>query len=114
MLYRIESLPPFEISRGFVAKMIHTDRVTLAYVDVEAGAELPEHSHPQEQVTTLLEGQFEFVLGGQTMLLEPGVAVVIPSNIKHAGRAITACRILDVFQPVREDFKSGIVAYARK
>jgi quercetin dioxygenase-like cupin family protein len=114
MLYNIETLPSFEITKGFVAKMIHTDRVTIAYVDVEAGAELPEHSHPHEQVTTILEGQFEFVLDGQTMLLEPGVAVVIPSNVKHAGRAITACRILDVFQPLREDFRSGTVAYARK
>lgn len=114
MLYDIQALPPFEITKGFVAKMIHTDRVTLAYVDVEAGAELPEHSHPQEQVTTLLEGRFEFVLDGQTTLLEPGVAVVIPSNAKHSGRAITVCRILDVFQPVREDFRSGVVAYARR
>jgi len=114
MQTHIHELPPFEITRGFTARMIHTDNMTLAFVDVDAGAELPEHAHIHEQVTNLLEGSFELVLGGQVMLLEPGQVVVIPSNVPHSGRALTACRILDVFQPVREDFRSGNVAYARR
>lgn len=112
MPYTIADIPPFEITRGFIARMIHTENMTLAFVDVEAGAMLPEHSHPHEQVTNLLEGQFEFVLDGQTLLLEAGSSVVIPSNVKHSGRALSPCRILDVFQPVREDFRRGDVAYA--
>jgi len=114
MKINIPDLAPFEITRGFTARMIHTDNMTIAFVDVEAGAELPEHAHIHEQVTNLLEGEFEFVLGDQTMLLTPGLTVVIPSNVPHSGRALTACRILDVFQPVREDFRRGDVAYARR
>ncbi|MEQ1746413.1 MAG: cupin domain-containing protein [Saprospiraceae bacterium] len=114
MLINISDLAPFEITRGFTARMFHTDAMTVAYVDVEAGAELPEHAHVHEQVTNLLEGEFEFVLGGQPMLLRPGQSVVIPSNVLHSGRALTACRILDVFQPVREDFRRGEVAYAQR
>ena len=114
MKISIPNLVPFEITRGFTARMIHTDNMTIAFVDVDAGAELPEHAHPHEQVTNLLEGEFEFVLGGETMLLKPGLSVVIPSNVPHSGRALTACRILDVFQPVREDFRSGNVAYAQR
>ena len=112
MQYNIRAIAPFEITKGFNARMIHTDRMTLAFVEVEAGALLPEHSHPHEQVTNMLEGTFEMVLEGETIILEAGTSVVIPSLAKHAGRAITDCRILDVFQPVREDFRSGEVAYA--
>lgn len=112
MQYTISGIEPFEISRGFIARMIHTDNMTLAFVEIEAGAELPEHHHVHEQVANLLEGEFEFVLDGERILLRAGQTLVIPSNVPHSGKALTACRILDVFQPVREDFRSGQVAYA--
>ena len=112
MQHNIADIEPFEISRGFVARMIHTDNMTLAFVEIEAGAELPEHHHVHEQVANVLEGEFEFTLDGRRTLLGPGQTLVIPSNVPHSGRALTACRILDVFQPGREDFRSGQVAYA--
>ncbi|MBK8567005.1 MAG: cupin domain-containing protein [Saprospiraceae bacterium] len=114
MKISVADLPPFIISKGFTAQMFHTENMTLAYVDVEAGAELPEHSHFHEQVSNMLEGEFEFVLDGEKMLLRAGDCLVIPSNMPHSGRAITRCRILDVFQPVREDFRKGEVAYAKR
>ena len=114
MKITIADLPSFVISKGFTAQMFHTESMTLAYVDVEAGAELPEHSHFHEQVSNMLEGEFEFVLGGEKMLLQAGDCLVIPSNMPHSGRALTHCRILDVFNPIREDFRKGEVAYARR
>jgi len=114
MKLTLTDIPTFEITRGFTARMFHTEGMTVAYVDVEAGAELPEHAHFHEQVSNMLEGEFEFVLGGEKMTLRPGDCLVIPSNVPHSGRALTACRILDVFQPVREDFRGGNVAYAKK
>ena len=34
-----------------------------------------------------------------------GEVAVIPSGAVHSGRALTQCRFLDVFHPVREDYK---------
>lgn len=112
MKLSLTDIEPFVISKGFTARMFHTEGMTIAYVDVEAGAELPEHAHFHEQVSNMLEGEFEFMLGGKKMLLRPGDCLVIPSNVPHSGRALTHCRILDVFTPVREDFRKGEVAYA--
>ncbi|MEK7253345.1 MAG: cupin domain-containing protein, partial [Bacteroidota bacterium] len=100
-----------DIAPGYHGRFIHSENMTLAYVDVDAGAPLAEHSHYHEQVLNLLEGNFELVLGGETLRLETGQVVVIPSNVPHSGRAITRCRILDVFQPVREDFVVRKVNY---
>ncbi|MBK7938160.1 MAG: cupin domain-containing protein [Lewinellaceae bacterium] len=111
MQYKVSGIEPFTISRGFHARMIHTDNMTLAYVDVDEGADLPEHAHVHEQVLNLLEGRFELIVGGQAHLLEAGDVFAIPSNVPHSGKAHTRCRILDVFNPVREDFRSGNVAY---
>jgi quercetin dioxygenase-like cupin family protein len=105
MQYIISEIPVFEIVAGFSARMIHTDHVTIAFVDVTEGAILPEHSHFHEQVTTVLEGEFEIVVEGVPHRLLSGMSIVIPSHAKHSGRAITAFRAMDVFQPVREDYK---------
>lgn len=112
MKHTVSAIAPFEISRGFNARFVHTDSMTLAFVDVDEGAELPEHSHLHEQVTTLLEGRFDLIISGEMHRMEPGDVCVIPSNVPHSGKAHTRCRIMDVFHPVREDFRKGEVAYA--
>ena len=89
---------------GFHGKLVHTERVTLVAWEIDEGAILPEHSHPHEQMAIITEGQFEITVGGETQVLVPGVVGVIPGNVKHSGKAITACKIFDVFQPPREDY----------
>ena len=101
----LKDLEEREPAPGYRARFVHSENMTLAYWDVTAGAVLPEHAHPHEQVSTLLEGRFEMVLDGETHELEPGRVLVIPSNMKHSGRALTDCRILDVFHPVREEYR---------
>jgi quercetin dioxygenase-like cupin family protein len=101
----LDQADPKEIVPGYRAAFVHSDTMTFAYWMVEAGADLPEHSHPHEQVSNVLEGTFELTIAGETRRLGPGTIAVIPSNVDHAGTAITDCRILDVFHPVREDYK---------
>ncbi|KAA3634930.1 MAG: cupin domain-containing protein [Bacteroidetes bacterium] len=102
----LNSIALKEIVPGFHARMVHTDNMTISFVEVEKGAVLPEHHHMHEQVTRMVEGSFELTLDGKTILLEPGDIVVIPSNVKHSGRAIEASTLVDVFNPVREDYRS--------
>ncbi len=90
---------------GFKVTFVHSERMTLAYWDIEAGAILPEHSHPHEQVATILQGQFELCINGETQVLDPSTIGVIPPNALHSGRALTNCQILDAFCPVREDYR---------
>ena len=101
----IESLNEKEIFPGYKGRAIHTGTATYMYWKVDAGAAVPEHSHKHEQVANVLQGVFELTVDGETKLLELGKAAVIPSNVKHSGRAITYCELLDVFYPEREDYK---------
>ena len=94
-----------EIMPGFVARMVHTDNMTFAYWDIKAGSGLPEHSHMHEQVATINEGEFEMIIEGVSHILKPGDVAVIPGNAVHSGKAITDCKILDVFYPIREDYQ---------
>ena len=102
---QIDQLIHKEIAPGFKAKLLHTDGITIAYIDIEKDSILPEHSHIHEQVTNILEGELELIVDGESTILKPGMIAMIPSNTKHSGRALTFCRVLDVFRPVREDYK---------
>ena len=94
-----------EIVPGYRAKFVHSENMTLAYWDVDPGAALPEHSHPHEQIANVLEGRFELTVDGEPRVLEPGMVAVIPGGVPHSGKALTPCRLLDSFYPLREDYK---------
>ena len=94
-----------EIVPGFEGKFIHTNNMTVVYWNIQAGSQLPEHSHHNEQITTIIEGEFVLTSEGETRNVKPGDVAVFPSNVKHSGKALTDCYIMDVFYPVREDYK---------
>ncbi|MFX0065266.1 MAG: cupin domain-containing protein [Candidatus Hermodarchaeota archaeon] len=94
-----------ELVSGFIVKFVHSENMTFAYWTIKAGSSLPEHSHPHEQVANIIKGKFEFTIDGATQIINPGTTVIIPSNAKHSGKAITDCFIIDVFYPIREDYK---------
>lgn len=94
-----------EVMPGFHGKFVHSENMTTSFWRIEAGAKLPEHAHPHEQVSALTSGRFEMMLEGETRQLEPGTVVVIPSNATHSGTALTDCTIMDMFYPVREDYR---------
>ena len=103
--YKVADLDARELQPGHHGRFIHSEHTTHVYWDIEAGAELPDHSHPHEQIVNVLEGTYEMVVDGQTHELSAGDVLVIPGGAVHGGGAKTACRILDVFSPVREEYR---------
>ncbi|MBL9214244.1 MAG: cupin domain-containing protein [Opitutaceae bacterium] len=98
--------PAKEIFGGTIrGHYAHTGRMTIGEVHIQANTTLPTHSHPHEQVSYVLAGRVEFTVGDQTSVLEAGMVALIPGGVSHGCKALTACRILDVFTPVREDLK---------
>ena len=53
----------------------------------------------------VVSGEFEFTLDGETKVYNEGDIVHIPCNYPHTGKAITQCTLMDVFSPVREEYK---------
>jgi len=56
-------------------------------------------------VVNMIEGEFELTIAGETRRLGPASVAIIPSNAPHSGRAVTDCRIIDAFYPIREDYQ---------
>jgi quercetin dioxygenase-like cupin family protein len=100
-----KDLQQTEPVKGFKARFVHTDNITLAYWEITAGSVLPLHNHVHEQVATVTKGEFELTVNGITQIMKPGMTAVIPSNAYHSGKAITNCEITDVFFPARDDYR---------
>ena len=101
--------PPVGSGFHFVPAWISRNRVDGLFRTAQRtpGALLPEHSHHHEQVVHLYEGEFELTVEGVPILATPGTVFAIPPNARHSGRALSACRIMDVFCPVREDYRDS-------
>lgn len=92
------------LAAGLTGHYVHGESMTMGMVEIEAGSELPAHQHPHEQITFILEGELDMIIGSEQVNLKAGMYYVIPSNIPHGAIAKTACKVLDVFAPVREDY----------
>jgi quercetin dioxygenase-like cupin family protein len=104
-LIKLDQITEREMAPGYRARFVHSDNMSFSILKVTAGATLPTHSHPHEQVSTISKGRFELTVDGEPWILEPGIVGIVPPNAQHSGRALTECEIMDAFYPVREDFK---------
>lgn len=105
MSLNLSSIPSKEIMPGYHGKLIHSQTMSIAFWTVTKNAEVPEHSHKNEQIMHVMEGEFQFTLDGTTKIYRPGDIVVIAPHQKHSGKALTDCKLMDVFSPTREEYK---------
>lgn len=101
----LDNISSKEIMPGYHGKLVHGEKISWAFWTVEEGAEVPEHHHHHEQIMHVVEGDFEFSLDGNTKVYKPGDVVVIPPDTPHSGKALTPCKLMDVFSPVREEYR---------
>jgi quercetin dioxygenase-like cupin family protein len=104
-MQQITAITPKALAQGITGHYLHGEQSTFGLVILAKGSSVPLHQHPQEQITYILEGQLQMVIDGKDYLLEPGMCHVIASNVWHSAVAVTDCKLIDVFSPVREDYK---------
>jgi quercetin dioxygenase-like cupin family protein len=98
--------PTREIFPGVTITTAWGESLMMSFVRFDfAGAAVPTHQHPHEQMGMGLEGEFELVIDGEARVIRAGDCYCIPSNVPHSARGITGpARALDIFHPVREDY----------
>jgi quercetin dioxygenase-like cupin family protein len=82
------------------------EKMMLSFVEFQPHAVVELHSHPHEQMGLLLEGELTFTIGDEEHLVRPGQMWRIPGDVPH--KAIAGdepVKALDVFCPIREDYR---------
>ncbi|MEP0730864.1 MAG: cupin domain-containing protein, partial [Parasphingorhabdus sp.] len=65
------------------------------------------HQHPHSQISYIESGRFRAMMGGKERELVAGDSVAITPDTDHGITCIEAGSLLDIFNPVREDFLEG-------
>lgn len=78
------------VSRALVDKSAGT--VTLFAFG--AGEGLSEHTAPYDAMVVVLDGEAEVTIGGQPITMGAGQFTIMPANVPHALRAVTAFKML--------------------
>lgn len=95
------------LAPGLDGYYVHGQTMTVGEVRIKAGSTLPAHQHPHEQITLMLEGEMDMQIGDQQITLLPGMVYVIPPNTLHSANAKKDSVVIDVFHPVREDYRTS-------
>ena len=105
----IEQLNPL-LQRQFVTG----DQSMFARILLKKGCVVPRHSHPNEQITFIIEGALRFDFDdGTTHTVHAGEVLVIPGGVPHSANAVVDCIDFDVFTPPRQDWINKDDAYLR-
>jgi quercetin dioxygenase-like cupin family protein len=103
---KVSDIKPKEMAPGFFGRFIHSANMTVAYWDIKAGSSIPVHHHVHEMMVNVISGQLALTIAEETRVLEAGMAAIIPSNVPHTAKAVTDCKVIDVFHPVRSDYNN--------
>ena len=109
-VFKFKDLVVAEPSPDVLRREVHTGHIMVTVVDFcTREATIPLHQHPHEQISYVVEGKVDFILGeGQEHTvdtLEAGDMVVVPPDMPHTVEVLSeSARVLDCFYPIREDF----------
>jgi quercetin dioxygenase-like cupin family protein len=115
-LYRWEDLPLECLNEDIDRRLITGTNTMIAHIYLKKGGVVPLHSHHNEQITYVLEGELEFLLGAEQderVVVRAGEVLTIPPDLPHSARALQDTLDVDVFNPPRQDWLDGTDDYLR-
>jgi len=103
---RFDEVAPFVLAEGVTGRPLFGEGAMLNLISFEPGAIVPVHSHEHEQLGIVLAGTQVLVVDGVEHPLGPMEGYVLPGGVEHGARCgPEGATVLDVFRPVREDYR---------
>jgi len=103
-LHRWDEIALEKVTEMLSRKLVTGEREMIAQIYLKRGCLVPMHSHESEQMTYILQGALEFLIGGEKITVREGEVLHIPSWIEHQAEALDDTFELDVFSPIRQDW----------
>jgi quercetin dioxygenase-like cupin family protein len=73
-----------EVRPGIWGATYHTPQLTVTYYRYEAGSSWEEHDHAEDQITSVIDGEIDFVVAGQPVHLSTGELAALPGGVPHS------------------------------
>ena len=85
--------------------LAHTDQLMLVRHYFENGWVGARHSHPHHQLVYVISGSIRVDIDGKVFDVRAGDSFVVDGDVEHQASALEPSEVLDVFTPVREDYR---------
>lgn len=106
MFYQHSDAKPVEMLPGLTRRVLATsDRMMVVEFSMEVGGEVPQHTHPHDQVGFVAVGRVKMVIGDQTAECSVGDSYHAPPGVAHSAVALEPSVLVDTFNPPREDYR---------
>jgi quercetin dioxygenase-like cupin family protein len=105
--YDAEAANQRDLAPGVKLRTLWGEKIMLSLVELAPNSQVPMHDHPHEQAGMVLEGEFDFTIGGETTRMKKGDFYIIPGGVEHglvSGDGWSSA--LDIFSPPREEYKT--------
>ena len=104
-LRTLAEIAPIQVWQGVRARRVQGDQLTLAIVELDSHAEVPEHTHPAEQNGMVISGEMIFRIAHEERRLGPGGTWRILGGVPHSATAgPDGAVVIDTFSPIRSDW----------
>jgi len=108
-----DDVESFSLAAGVEGRPLFGHGAMINLIEFAAGATVPAHSHPHEQLGIVLRGMQALVVEGVAHEMGPLDGYVLPGGVEHSAYCgADGALVLDVFCPAREDYRARWVAEA--
>lgn len=78
-------------------------QLSATLFQLDPHAQVPRHSHPNEEFGQILAGSLDLRTGGESSTLGPGEGFLIPGDLPHEAQAgPEGCTLLECYAPPRD------------
>jgi quercetin dioxygenase-like cupin family protein len=106
LFVHFDEVREFELIAGVVGRPLFGEGAMLNLIEFEPGSTVPVHSHEHEQLGIVLRGTQVLIVDGEEHAMGPMQGYVLPGGVEHSAYCgPEGATVLDVFQPVREDYR---------
>ena len=99
-----------DLNEAVRRKVLFSGELTFVFLEIKGPSSdpIPLHSHPNDQISYVVEGELEVQVGEDVRVIGKGGFFRVPSNLPHGARALSpVVYLIDTFTPPREDFRKN-------
>jgi quercetin dioxygenase-like cupin family protein len=100
----LAALPVERIADKITRRVASGDQAMVVWWNFKAGAHVGAHSHPHEQIISMISGALDVRIGAERRTMKAGDIAVIPGGIEHEVLVLEDTEVIDTFAPPREEF----------
>ncbi|MFX0166695.1 MAG: cupin domain-containing protein [Promethearchaeota archaeon] len=101
-----ENIKQIRVFEGVYRKtLLFNNNLMLCHFKLEQNAEVPIHSHKEDQIGYVIEGKLKILTEKGEFIAKTGDGYIFNSNEKHGAIILEDSEVIDIFHPAREDYK---------